>query len=1719
MDTFNPIVASRNIKESFVDYITTTFELADPVYSAKFRKELHKPGYVSKGPFLELSGSYKAGHSIESLIQSGEVSSLFRKLEPVPEKERELKLERPLYLHQEQALKKASAGNNLVVTTGTGSGKTECFLLPLINSLLKEKEGGTLNNGVRAIIIYPMNALANDQIKRMRALFAHYPDITFGLYIGNTEHEYANALKAYRGTYGANAKLLPNELIARSTMQDTPPHILITNYSMLEYMMLRPKDDKVFSSAKLRFIVLDEAHIYKGTTGMETAMLMRRLRARINTMEKVQYILTSATLGGKDADQDILKFAYNLCGVNFTADNIIRSQDATPKMIDEQNFPIELFSALANRKTDAATILEQYSIPDPCPSEPDEEKLYELLLRTHLFKKLMEAAHAPISIASLREALRPCCSMTEQQLIDFITVCSQAEKGKSSLIKARYHFFVRALEGAYVTLNEPVQLFLNRQSSIGAGESRQEIFEIAICSDCGRLALVGKENEGYLTQISRKAETNPKDCDYYLVVSDESDKGLIDLDDEDDDTENELAEGENDYVVCPRCGRLTSKADLRFGPICACPNTEYIHVVKVKRTKKEHAKCPACGLGEFYAFYLGNEAATSVLGTELFEQLPDEQINLEATIEANRPVDEDDPFSFFAESQPPQTITKSKERQFLCFSDSRSEAAFFATYMEKSYAEFLRRRGMWHVIEKMCEEGETLISIATFVNRLTQLFDAKHTFRLWNPDEKTDMDYLHEISKKHAWIAVLNEMFNGRRSTSLPSMGMMSFEFKPNHEERFVKSLSDKYKLSSKDVMALLDLIVMDAVHQGAISPGRAITLTPADREYIFFSQAEKELVKTKVAGSSKSCSSWAGRKRENGNYYPNIRLQRLANVFEASLEEADIFLTSYWEKVFRPAGDTYTVDANDFVIRVHGDPDLHVYRCKKCGRVTTYNVSGKCAYLKCGGELEETTVEAIVENNHYANLYRSERMSPLQIKEHTAQLAKDHQTLYQQAFVDKKINALSCSTTFEMGVDVGSLETVYMRNVPPSPANYVQRAGRAGRGLHSAAFVLTYVKLSSHDLTFYRSPESIISGKIKVPVFALENEKVINRHIYAVALSMFLARNEDVYGGDNASVFLNEDGYDRFKDYLLSSPEPLKDMLRRTLPKDLLGRFKIETFGWVDGLIGEEGVLEKAVLSFKGEVKELETQLTKYRREKNDSGADQTNRALRMLRCGPEDGQRKRSLIEFLARNNVLPKYGFPVDTVELHINAGNKKTRTDSLQLARDLQMAIAEYAPGAEVIADGKLYTSRYIRKDPGKGKKDSWAYGYFVMCPSCQEMNYSTNSMTKANGATCSSCQSAIPGKRWRKTIEPCRGFWADSETKDAPLRKPERDFKTDDYYVGDLSARRINKYRFRVGDAEFDLESTANDSLAVVGQSDYYVCQICGYASEDPIGTGHRTAYGHKCSYMSEGGSPLYRLSHTFKTDVAKITFYTAEAIDQDTMCSVLYALLEGLSRSLGIERTDLKGVLHRVSWSGSERPIFSLILYDAVAGGAGHVRRIVTEDGTMFRSVLDAALDVVRDCNCDPSCYQCLRNYYNQKIHDKLNRNKASKFLENWVGEYIPVELEDSETNTDSAVILSDGSQFENEYSSWTECAEVYRLEQSLDEWDAVDVPRNCLLFPKLQISSVELSPYFAWPNAKLLVFETPEDYNAKELSALGWTAFDLTVAPETLVNQLGGNE
>lgn len=289
---FNPASASKKIKEEFINYLTTSYRTCDDNYNAQFKALLERE--ISKGPYVDISDIFKTGNSLNKLIDENIISSYFRLLEVNKPKgyEIEVPLDRPLFKHQEKALRKAVNNKNIIVTTGTGSGKTESFLYPVLNRLFKEQEEGKLGeHGVRAILIYPMNALANDQIKRIRDILMFYPEISFGVFTGDTIKNQTSAKNKYREIHAGEKypelqQGLENERISREEMYNKPPHILITNYVMLEYLLLRPDYSGVFKDSDLKFIVLDESHVYRGATGIEMSMLLRKLRARLGKAEE-----------------------------------------------------------------------------------------------------------------------------------------------------------------------------------------------------------------------------------------------------------------------------------------------------------------------------------------------------------------------------------------------------------------------------------------------------------------------------------------------------------------------------------------------------------------------------------------------------------------------------------------------------------------------------------------------------------------------------------------------------------------------------------------------------------------------------------------------------------------------------------------------------------------------------------------------------------------------------------------------------------------------------------------------------------------------------------------------------------------------------------------------------------------------------------------------------------------------------------------------------------------------------------------------------------------------------------------------------------------------------------------------------------------------------------------------------------------------------------------
>ena len=1544
---FSPVRASKEIALEYSRYLSSIFSLNDPVYQQQFSARLKEMPF-SSGPYLEVTDAFETGKTVREMMEAGDLPANYDRLG--------FHLDRPLYKHQVDALFQISSGRNAVVSTGTGSGKTESFLFPITKHLVEEANAGTLGRGVRAMLIYPMNALANDQVERLRELLADFPEITFGCYTGQTAEKYDAALANYKQLNNGSLPL-KNELISREQMKAYPPNILITNYAMLEYLMVRPDDSVFFSEAyadKWKYIVLDEAHVYRGSTGIEVAMLLRRLNTRLHRKD-IQYILTSATLGGENDNDAVAAFAENLCNSRFTAGDVIRARRVklTPPAVSKEPpaFFYKEVAAMIEGDKDPADILARIHDFDPNLPDDEMEALYQVIYRDPFYWQLRRVLQAP---KTLRDLVRE-MGIAEDELTAFVTVATRAVHDGGKLFDARYHLFLRAADSVYLTLAPCKRLFLEARKVYYENGQEYKVFEAATCNNCHAIFLLGRESaEGILEQASFVPEEEPR-CVYLLSnsVSDSDDEHTLD----------EAGETVDAFELCPVCGKLT-----RVGAKRGCEHTEVstVPVQRIKLKEGRHAltKCPKCentSSSILRSFFVGQEAVTSVVGTSLFEELPS------YTVERKESDGAADDFGFDDE-EPEITKKDVGAKQFIAFSDSRQAAAFYSTYLDQTYTGIVYKRLVVETLKKREYAGAGK-PLEEFVEDLIAQF------------ENYSMAKGKSV-RKEAWKAALHELVDSNGQTSLYRFGLISFDIPDDHMVGL-----KKYGISKEEMHEICALFQEWIMSEGAIDYPEV--MNTEERSFFAPNGVEHDYTLSDADPKSFTLSfmpSKAGFSNKRMDYISRLLKKK---GFELDEPELVRLLEALWKKFFSaseglmiPRNGKYRVRSDQ--IRIQRSKPLYV--CRKCRRVTQHNIDGVCPGYKCDGTLEKMDVESVFKDNHYYNLYQQLEIRPLRVVEHTAQLSKETAYEYQNMFKRKEIDVLSCSTTFEMGVDVGSLETVFMRNVPPSPANYAQRAGRAGRSLYSAAFALTFCNKSSHDFTFFRDPVRMIRGRIDPPVFDVRNEKIAIRHLFASAFGMFWKTHPELFS--SVDKFMGEkadnNGITAFAEYLREKPEDLKAFLKGFLPPELSRTFGVDSFEWIDRLLGDEGLLVLAEEVYRHDIDELKEAAARAYSEAR-WGVDALNQRIRVY-------QRER-ILTYLTRSNIFPKYGFPVDTVEMTV-VDRKNVLKSGLQLQRDLSMAISEYAPGSQIVANGKLITSRYIKKRPDR----SWKMYRYCVCDVCQDLNNRLYVNDEdAILSICGNCGNQLSQNKGGIYLIPEFGFEAEDTIRRPGLRKPVRTYRGEVSSIGADTTEGEEEYR--VGNATVFVRTGKLEEMAVLNRSRFYICETCGYTVVDEkrftnhMKKKHQRPGGQQCSNEILSNMAL---GYRFRTDILTMRFMQPEITSGEEALSILYGLLEGASRALCVERDDLSGCLKWFFNEETKQPNFGFVFYDKTPGGAGHVRRMA--DPEILKAVFEASLTQMLGCTCggesmDTSCYSCLRNYYNQKYHDLLQRGYVVRFL------------------------------------------------------------------------------------------------------------------------------
>ncbi|UXN24519.1 DEAD/DEAH box helicase [Curtobacterium flaccumfaciens] len=1499
--TIDPLRVGEVVTTTYKRYLKTLIEPVDERLNKALSDAVEREAGrgLTKGPYLHVQPPYLTGATAQQLIDAGTLSPRFARFGS------RFPLDRSLYSHQEESIRKIAAGRNVVVATGTGSGKTESFLLPILDAIQREATEGSISAGVRALLLYPMNALANDQLKRLRILLAETPEITFGRYTGDTREREDDAVAQFE-RQNPGVPRLPNELLSREAMRASPPHILLTNYAMLEYLLLRPADLELFTTSEhsgtWRFVVVDEAHVYDGATGAEVGFLLRRLRERVARTRTIQCIATSATVGTDHARA--ATFASDLFGVPFEHDEstsghqdvVTARRDVVSPQDTQGEDPIRVVQRLASEQP--RTLDELAALLGP--SIPNRTALVDVIAR----------ANEPSTDVS-REPL-----------------------------DAKYHLFARATEGAFTCLTDsgPHVALVRREHCV---ECAGAMFEFAACRNCGGTYLYGSERtadgEHWFTPKSGATERVTW-LSLEPPLPEQYDEDEVNL------APDTLPQESTSLVrLCPRCGWMTAR-EATSCRHASCAGQPLVRAQRIRAARP--GRCLHCGSARpnvVRRFESGNNAAVGVLTSALYEELPPAVAAEEAELPGGG-------------------------RKLLVFSDSRQQAAFFAPFVEDSHSRFIRRRLVLEAARSATFENEAprTTDIASVVRRSAAargVFDVSSTA-------------LDRQTRAETWVQA--ELLSLDDRMSLEGTGLLSWRMHDVETLRAVPAL-ESLGFNRRESSELLQALVRSVRVQGGV--GSLERVDP--RDPLFEPRLGPIYIRGAGADGPRKVLSWLPTRGANR------RSDYLNRVFRAISVDANVeqVLNGIWRLLTTdgpealgwftsfsvPAtGVVQQLDPNKIEAVVH-DEESDLWRCSVCRRVSSINVRGVCETYRCQGRMEQWRLPSPdLDEDHYRVLYRESTVVPMLASEHTAQWTSDEAASIQQDFVAGHMNVLSCSTTFELGVDVGELQSVVLRNVPPTVSNYVQRAGRAGRRVDSAALVLTYAQRRSHDLAMFADPRQLIAGAVRPPTVPIANERIAERHVFSIVIGAYFRHQWDEHRRRFRSVmdfFDADDGFrgsDGLTTWVAELPEHVQDSIDTALNGTVSTEYA-RSDRWQRSLAdliqraSEEFVQESAFYR--------QAAADAFAKQKGGLG-DRYNRMLRTVQ--------HRELIGFLANHNLLPKYGFPVDTVEM-------QTQLDSplsgkLELSRDLSQAIFEYAPGARIVAGGKVWTSVGL----GRRRERELPPVHFRICKEC---GLYTESLER-DDEPCARCGTSPSGAP-REYFEPRFGFIAEGG-KDRPGEsQPLASWRGETRLASEGVTVSAVEHELLGGVVGVELAERARMVRINVGPADrgFWVCDFCGRAEpvlgERPAGDHKHARTGKTCTGYSRG----YALAHKYETDVVRISFsrpWTGSDVSA-TSLSTLYAVLQAAANQLQISRDNIDGVTDGYGQTAS------ITLIDTVPGGAGYARLIADH----LEAVLARALRTVRDCECGPetSCYRCLRTFSNQRHHDDLARGLAGDYL------------------------------------------------------------------------------------------------------------------------------
>ncbi len=1644
------------LRQELENYLKAQYFGRSPLLLDALQEKLDQEGILYQKPFIESSPAYKtASNGIQTAELPDWLKHFFIRLS-----DENLGVYKMPFVHQIQALNASYKGKNLFVSTGTGSGKTECFMWPLLAKLALEAKTHPdywQQRGVRTIIMYPMNALVSDQISRLRRLIGDPEERfirifretcgqdvrrpQFGMYTGRTpyagtipdkkrdkdlasnlerflrsanssdEDYYAHLLKEGKipskkdlGRFIENLKKnqhIPDpedaELITRFEMQSMCPDILITNYSMLEYMLFRPREAEIWAKTKkwlssdennkLTFVI-DEAHMYKGSSGGEVALLLRRLLHKLGiSSDRVQFFLTTASMPNSvpEDSEAVHCFAADLTGSDAEKFCYITGEreDAIGKArydIPAEDFLLVSIDEISGSNLQKLTVLNRFWSGRKQPNtnfttlEEAGEWMYQNLILYRPFNKLLAACRGnAVSLHELANSIFPDLpkenAMKAVEVLLEIAILAKNEQG-SVLFPARIHMLFRGISGVYACTNEnckhahgddklqlgDINLFDNHMVCPVCGSM---VYELYNDRRCGALFL-----KGY---VRRDDVTNHRSTYLWHYPGQVIDEDLkeIHLYIPTSNFKPKKTTGENQILPCyldERTGFIDFGSDALDGKsgIRKLYYSDYTNSGQIT-----FSSCPHCR----QALSGARLSSFNTRGNAVFYNLIKAQFQTEApdTEKLTNP-----------EKYP------NAGRKVLLFSDSRQRAASLARDLSDASDLEAIRQLYAIALQKMKESGEEYsfkdiydffcmalneqhINIFSNEDREMLSKDRKNVERKYERYISRGKPYKTEVSIEKAPRAMklsLIQMYCGYNTLFDSAVSWIE----PIEDKLFtaVEMLEEKgIQIKDEDFLAFFNAWVLSILDRytalGETIPDDIRAEVRPD--YAGFGlKRDWAFVKTLIEimgwkGDDKTVAAW--RDVLSNLFLRNGQFDNNSDRFYLNLE----------------------------TIKPCLDMDHKWYRCETCSNITAFPLKGKCPF--CGSEqihvlsdLEKDSLSFW--RNPITDALNGERIHVIDTEEHTAQLSHKDQSddlwskteKYELLFQDMvqenevPVDILSCTTTMEVGIDIGSLIAVGLRNVPPMRENYQQRAGRAGRRGASLSTIVMYCADGPHDTYYFNHPHSMLRGDPRRPWLDITSEKLIERHMNIVLLEEFMLGKMESMDSLPAVTFLDEQ-LEEFADFtrsdMVSNPELIPD-----------------------GSEYEKDIQIRNLLNALQTLKEKRDQHPELYIGKSDD-------------FGHEN---QKSLLDALYEESIIPTYSFPKNVVSLFIQDQNGKSL---YEIERGLDIAISEDAPGRAIVVDKQTYqigglyykgSERYNGKlkNPARTFVDDPNYlKEIVRCPKCGWFGLKTD-----GNEVCPFCGNTeltedVPMlKPW--------GF-APKDGKAIPRVQLQEEYTMTQQPLYSTLPKSEDIVLIP-GCKNLRMASRTNQRIIMLnrGRNDegFQVCKNCGAAfpgNDEKILSKLNWPYRNKylrgkCQHQD---AINVALGYDFITDMLVLEI----ALDQRRLSvtevtnlwlhraaqSLAEALRLTASKQLDIEFTELlTGYRIRRNPGGIFVDIY---IYDNLSSGAGYAVGIASQIG----DVLDGIEELLEDCNCEDACHSCLKHYRNQYVHGSLDRYAALELL------------------------------------------------------------------------------------------------------------------------------